>query len=46
MPDIKQKLNTQYMEPIGGSPEDLQKFMEHELKVMTPVIKRAGIKID
>jgi tripartite-type tricarboxylate transporter receptor subunit TctC len=45
-PETRQKLNTQYMEPIGGSSEDLQKFMAHELKVMTPVIKRAGIKID
>ena len=46
MPDIKQKLSAQYMEPIGGSPEDLQKFMQQELRVMTPVIKRTGIKIE
>jgi tripartite-type tricarboxylate transporter receptor subunit TctC len=45
MPDVKQKLHAQYMEPIGGSPQDLQKFMQQELRVMTPVIKRTGIKI-
>jgi hypothetical protein len=34
------------MEPIGGTPEQLQKFMQQELKVMTPIIKRTGIKIE
>jgi tripartite-type tricarboxylate transporter receptor subunit TctC len=46
MPDVKQKLYAQYMEPIGGSPADLQKFMQQELRVMTPIIKRTGIKIE
>jgi tripartite-type tricarboxylate transporter receptor subunit TctC len=46
MPDVKQKLYAQYMEPIGGSPQDLQKFMQQELRVMTPIIKRTGIKIE
>src|SRR5690606_41193449 len=39
MPEVKQKLNAQYMEPIGGSPQDLAKFMQQELREMTPVIK-------
>ena len=46
MPDVKEKLNAQYMEPIGGSAQDLQRFMQQELKVMTPVIKRTGIKVE
>jgi tripartite-type tricarboxylate transporter receptor subunit TctC len=46
MPDVKQKLYAQYMEPLGGSPQDLQKFMQQELRVMTPIIKRTGIKIE
>jgi tripartite-type tricarboxylate transporter receptor subunit TctC len=46
MPDVKQKLYAQYMEPIGGSPQDLEKFMQRELRVMTPIIKRTGIKIE
>ncbi len=45
MPDVKEKLHAQYMEPIGGSVQELQSFMQQELRVMTPVIKRTGIKI-
>lgn len=46
MPDVVQKMNSQYMEPIGGSPEDLRRFMDKELKTMGPVIKRLNMKID
>jgi tripartite-type tricarboxylate transporter receptor subunit TctC len=46
MPDVKEKLHAQFMEPIGGSTQDLQNFMQQELRVMTPVIKRTGIKVD
>jgi len=46
MPEVKEKLHAQYMEPIGGSPQDLQNFMQRELKVMTPVIKRTGISME
>ena len=46
MPDVKAKLGSAFMEPIGGSPQDLASFMQTELRVMTPVIKRTGIKAD
>lgn len=46
MPDVKEKLNSYFMEPIGGSPQDLADFMQTELRVMTPVIKRTGVKVD
>lgn len=46
MPDVKEKLHAQYMEPVGGSVEQLQAFMRKELQVMTPIIKRSGAKID
>jgi tripartite-type tricarboxylate transporter receptor subunit TctC len=46
MPEVKEKLHAQFMEPIGGSPQDLQRFMQQELRVMTPVIKRTGITIE
>ncbi len=46
MPDVKEKLHAQYMEPAGGSPQELASFMQQELKVMTPVIKRTGISIE
>jgi tripartite-type tricarboxylate transporter receptor subunit TctC len=46
MPDVKEKLNASFMEPIGGSTQDLANFMQTELRVMAPVIKRTGIKVD
>lgn len=46
MADVKSKLNTQFMEPIGGSIEDLQKFMQQELRTMKPIIQRTGLTID
>jgi tripartite-type tricarboxylate transporter receptor subunit TctC len=46
MPEVREKLYAQYMEPIGGSAESLQNFMRQELRVMTPVIKRTGVTID
>ncbi|WBY02324.1 tripartite tricarboxylate transporter substrate binding protein [Ramlibacter tataouinensis] len=46
MPEVKEKLNNQFMEPIGGSTEDLAKFLQQELRVMTPVIKRTGITME
>ncbi|MBN9428961.1 MAG: tripartite tricarboxylate transporter substrate binding protein [Burkholderiales bacterium] len=46
MSDVREKLHGQFMEPIGGSVEDLQKFMQQELRVMTPIIKRSGATID
>lgn len=45
-PDVKQRLHAQFMEPLGGSPEDLRAFMQNELRVMTPVIQRIGITAD
>ena len=46
LPEVREKLHAQYMEPIGGSPEDLKQFMQRELAVMTPIIKRSGATID
>jgi tripartite-type tricarboxylate transporter receptor subunit TctC len=46
MPDVVQKMHAQYMEPIGGSPEDLHRFMQKELKTMGPVIKRLNIRVE
>ncbi|MEO0029932.1 MAG: hypothetical protein RJB45_1973 [Pseudomonadota bacterium] len=46
LPDVKEKLSAQYMEPIGGTESELKSFMLQELRVMTPVIKRTGVTID
>lgn len=46
MPDVKQRLHAQFMEPLGGTPEQLRDFMQEERRVMTPVIQRAGVTAD
>ena len=42
LPDVREKLAGQFMEPVGGSADDLRNFMKQELTVMTPIIKRSG----
>ena len=46
LPDVRQMLSAQFMEPVGGSVDDLEKFMRRELAVMTPIIKRSGAAIE
>lgn len=46
MPDVKSRLHAQFMEPVGGSPQELAEFMRKELSTMTPIIKRTGLKIE
>lgn len=45
-PEVKEKMAAAFMEPVGGSPADLQAFMRKELAVMTPIIKRSGATAD
>jgi tripartite-type tricarboxylate transporter receptor subunit TctC len=45
-PDVREKLAAQFMDPVGGSVADLQKFLRQELVMMTPIIKRSGATID
>jgi tripartite-type tricarboxylate transporter receptor subunit TctC len=42
MPDVREKLAGQFMEPVGGTTEELRSFLRRELTVMTPIIKRSG----
>ena len=44
--EVRQRLHSQFMEPIGGTPEALRDFMQQELRVMTPVIQRTGVTAD
>ncbi|MEP7301748.1 MAG: tripartite tricarboxylate transporter substrate binding protein [Caldimonas sp.] len=46
LPEVREKLASQFMEPVGGSVEDLRAFMKRELVVMTPIIKRSGATAD
>ncbi len=46
LPEIREKLHGQFMEPIGGSAEQLGKFMKDELRIWTPIIQRSGATVD
>ncbi len=46
LPEVREKLASQFMEPVGGSAEDLRSFMRRELTVMTPIIKRSGASVE
>jgi len=46
LPDVREKLAGQFMEPLGGTAEELRAFMRRELAVMTPIIKRSGATAD
>ncbi|VWX55551.1 putative Bug-like extra cytoplasmic solute receptor, TTT family [Burkholderiales bacterium 8X] len=43
-PEVRQRLQTAYFDPVGSSPEELASFMNEELKRWKPVILRAGLK--
>ncbi len=45
-PDTRQKMATQYMEPVGSTPEELAKFMQEELTRWKPVIEYSGLQTD
>jgi tripartite-type tricarboxylate transporter receptor subunit TctC len=45
-PETLKRLQTAYFDPVGSTPEALNKFMVEELHRWKPVIERAGIKPD
>jgi tripartite-type tricarboxylate transporter receptor subunit TctC len=45
-PDIREKLGTQLMEPIGNAPAQFRDAMRAEVKRWEPVIKAGNIKIN
>ncbi|HYQ94165.1 MAG TPA: tripartite tricarboxylate transporter substrate binding protein [Burkholderiales bacterium] len=44
LPEVKQKLIEQGADPVGSSPEELERVVESELKSWAAVIRDAGIK--
>jgi len=44
LPEVKQKLLEQSADPVGSSPEELQRVVTTELKRWASVIREAGIK--
>lgn len=46
MPEVRERMASVYMEPAGGSSEELAKFLSTELRTWTPIIRRSGATID
>jgi len=46
LPDVRQKLIEQTADPVGSTPEELQRIVKAELKRWAEVIGKAGIKGD
>ena len=46
LPDVREKLAALGAEPVGGTPEELDKLRRADLEKWTTVIKRAGIKLE
>jgi tripartite-type tricarboxylate transporter receptor subunit TctC len=45
-PETRQKLATQIMEPIGGSPAEFRAVIDREISRWSPVIKAIDLKIN
>jgi tripartite-type tricarboxylate transporter receptor subunit TctC len=45
-PDIREKLATQLMEPVGNSPAEFRAVIEREVARWSPVIKAIDLKIN
>jgi tripartite-type tricarboxylate transporter receptor subunit TctC len=46
IPDIRERLISQGLDPWPTSPEDMRKFMASEIIKWTKVIRQAGAKVD
>jgi len=46
MPEVRERMASQFMEPLGGSSEQLARFMREELRIWKPIIARSGATID
>jgi len=45
-PDVKAKLNAQFMEPVGNTPAEAKALIEAEIARWTPIIKAAGVRVN
>src|SRR5690606_16823099 len=43
---VRDKLATQYMEPVGNSPADFRAVIDHEISRWSPIIKSGNVKIN
>ncbi|HTT47189.1 MAG TPA: tripartite tricarboxylate transporter substrate binding protein [Pseudolabrys sp.] len=45
-PEVREKLATQFMEPVGSTPEEFRALMNAEIDRWGPVIKAADVKVN
>jgi tripartite-type tricarboxylate transporter receptor subunit TctC len=45
-PGVRDKLATQFMEPVGNSPQQFRAVIDAEVARWAPVIKAANVKLD
>jgi tripartite-type tricarboxylate transporter receptor subunit TctC len=45
-PGVREKLNGQYMEPIGTSPGEFKAFLDAEMRRWSPVVQAAKVKMN
>lgn len=46
MPDVRSRLHAWYMTPVGGTPQDMDRFLKAERQRWGNVIRISGTKID
>jgi len=46
LPEIRERMASAYMEPEGGTPEQLARHLRTELQTWTPIIRRSGATAD
>jgi tripartite-type tricarboxylate transporter receptor subunit TctC len=44
--DVRERLNSAGLVPLGGTPEDLAEYLRSEIERWTKVVKTAGIKLE
>lgn len=46
MPEVREKLAGFYMEPGGGTADELGRFLARELQTWTPIVRRSGATVN
>ena len=46
LPEVRERLAGFYMEPGGGTADELGRFLARELQTWTPIIRRSGATVD
>ena len=46
LPEIRERMASAYMEPEGGTPDQLARHLRVELQTWTPIIRRSGATAD